>query len=540
MPGFQIKRLADKLPVYQFKQSSLPHAPALLAVLCDDPKEEPFPHVANLMLAIFGFQSSKDMILENWDRDSAKHADSTELNSLATALEEADGPDFALWNFAVCTVGMGPLRGMRAVAIGSNVKKRERAGNLALVLTAYLQSPSTVLGCDASFISDLAARVSASVTLAGHDGNSDDADVPSPAALPQLQPPIAHGENQEPTSPVDVPSTPVVYSLARKKQTNKMPGYATTSSITNFLQEDELRRSSENEPCSRDEVSANASLREASVDSDRSEIIMFQAPQSEGLTGSAAEMSLGLDYWDGREPLASDLEHDRICQLLARHDAEDDAFTIRSLCTADTIPVGTDLGPDYNNAWAADKIQNPMGKILLTHDLGRRVLDAENIGFTYGHRVLGKDKHFAVEGVKKAVAYYLEDGCNVVVVGQRSNLQDDLRTEVETGYCDIVIADNVDDVIILKKAFELRCPVVSRDKYRAQLDDLRICRKLRQWYAAAGSTLQVNYTFDANGNFMPNNDLPMPVLRPRSQEDHKPDRSKLRKEKPRQCRARAA
>lgn len=203
---------------------------------------------------------------------------------------------------------------------------------------------------------------------------------------------------------------------------------------------------------------------------------------------------------------------------LARAVPDMDQLTIATLGTADTVPLGTDLDPvnSYNNAWAAKRVSDAFGKVLLTHDLARRVLDAENLGFTYGERVLRRTKTYDVAGVRKAVDHFLQAGLEVIVVGKRQSLREDLKLAVEVGNCHVLIGDSSDDVFILKQAFEHRCPIVSRDNFRSQQSDLRIDSELRRWYSSQGAALQVKFTFDRHGEFLPDHDLRLqPVLRRR-------------------------
>ena len=56
----------------------------------------------------------------------------------------------------------------------------------------------------------------------------------------------------------------------------------------------------------------------------------------------------------------------------------------------------------------------------------------------------------------------MKDGVHVVVVGKRPFMCKAFESEIAFGLCEILIADDSDDVIILKKAFERRCSIVSR------------------------------------------------------------------------------
>ena len=64
-------------------------------------------------------------------------------------------------------------------------------------------------------------------------------------------------------------------------------------------------------------------------------------------------------------------------------------MTISTSGSADTIPLGTDLDlhNGYCNLWAAGKVHDPNARRLVQYDLGRRVIDAENIGFSYSKEV---------------------------------------------------------------------------------------------------------------------------------------------------------
>eukprot|EP00933_Yihiella_yeosuensis_P048568 TRINITY_DN4483_c0_g1_i1.p1 TRINITY_DN4483_c0_g1~~TRINITY_DN4483_c0_g1_i1.p1 ORF type:complete len:677 (+),score=162.01 TRINITY_DN4483_c0_g1_i1:151-2181(+) len=213
----------------------------------------------------------------------------------------------------------------------------------------------------------------------------------------------------------------------------------------------------------------------------------------------------------------SEDERNLLYQGLTNRQNYDDAATFRTLGAEDNIPLGTDADPQsYNNRWAPLLINgdNVNLKALLGADLGVRILDAENIGFTYGKRVRGQEGRFDIEGVKKALDHFLQDRTmRVIVVGQREWLKERLQNYIEPGRCEVLIADNTDDKIILRKAFEKNCSIVSRDQFRNEMEDCRISRDIRQWYKEFGSRLQVMYTFDERGQFQPNHDLEVPVLR---------------------------
>merc|ERR1712176_827259 len=95
-------------------------------------------------------------------------------------------------------------------------------------------------------------------------------------------------------------------------------------------------------------------------------------------------------------------------------------------------------------------------------------------------------------------------------------MRDELPDELRSGRRQVLIADDSDDVFILKQAFELNCPIVSRDNFQKQKEDPRIDPNLRSWGRAVGKQLQVKFTCDHNGCFSVDYDLHMPILRPYS------------------------
>ena len=61
---------------------------------------------------------------------------------------------------------------------------------------------------------------------------------------------------------------------------------------------------------------------------------------------------------------------------------------------------------------------DPNARRLVQYDLGRRVIDAENIGFSYGKEVLNTIGYSFI-GVRKAVEYFRKNKIWVVVVCKR-------------------------------------------------------------------------------------------------------------------------
>merc|ERR1711879_244425 len=130
-------------------------------------------------------------------------------------------------------------------------------------------------------------------------------------------------------------------------------------------------------------------------------------------------------------------------------DVDFDSLTIGSLTSSDTIPLGTDLDPqNYCNHWAASKVGSQVEKQLVRCNLQYRVIDAENVGFSYGLEVLKKVGHYDPEGVRRAVSHFLQQGLRSVVVSKRKDM---LWEDFGDDTC-IIIAELNDDVILLKEA----------------------------------------------------------------------------------------
>ena len=205
-----------------------------------------------------------------------------------------------------------------------------------------------------------------------------------------------------------------------------------------------------------------------------------------------------------------DSDYEQVARCLQNLNLRDDVLTIASITSADTVPLGTDLDPNaYCNKWAASKVSHPDQKRLVQSNLGFRVLDAENIGFSYGAEVLKQPKTYDVRGVEKAVAYFQHMGCGVVVVSKR----DTLRDHPFGDGVDVIIADSTDDIMVLKQAQQLNCPVVSRDGFSKHKEDYRLASELRRWAQDMGH-LQVRFSWSISGDFMPDFDLPALVVKP--------------------------
>lgn len=194
---------------------------------------------------------------------------------------------------------------------------------------------------------------------------------------------------------------------------------------------------------------------------------------------------------------------DIMAQRLQNRDVE--CLTIRSLSSEDDIPLGTDLDPSvYANLWAARNVRDPSAKNLLQYNLSCRVLDAENIGHSYGREVLGK-RQYCAEGVIKAVEHFRKENLEVIVVTKRQDVPH-FGEGVE-----VVIADS-DDVIVARQAQRRNCPIVSRDNYREHKKDCRLSQDLRKWLERS-SCVQIKFSWGTRGEFVPDYDLPCPVVR---------------------------
>ena len=62
-----------------------------------------------------------------------------------------------------------------------------------------------------------------------------------------------------------------------------------------------------------------------------------------------------------------------------------DTLTIASVRSTDSIPIGTDLDPvnGYQDIWAANRVSDPMGKLLVQRNHGCHVVDGGNVGYSF-------------------------------------------------------------------------------------------------------------------------------------------------------------
>lgn len=201
-------------------------------------------------------------------------------------------------------------------------------------------------------------------------------------------------------------------------------------------------------------------------------------------------------------------ERDSLIQKLNNNSACE-GLTIASLTSADTVPLGTDLDPQnhYNNLWGANQVNDQTAKLLVQYNLCCRVIDAENVGFSFGQDVLGK-VGYNVEGVRRAVQHFQKSGVEVILVHKRKDVE---QFKFGDGV-QLVRAESTDDVIVLKQAKMRNCPIVSRDGFAKWKDDLRLAPDLRQWLLESAD-IQVRFSWGAGGAFVPDFDLPRPVMR---------------------------
>jgi len=237
---------------------------------------------------------------------------------------------------------------------------------------------------------------------------------------------------------------------------------------------------------------------------------------AEPCIGDTAHRAWGQTLDAVAELTEADVERVAVVEGLQR--CSEDNLTICTLSSKDTIPLGTDLDPcnRYDNRWAASKVRgNLHGQLLVQCNLGCRVIDAENVGFSYGAEVLHAERRYDAEGVRRAVDHFQRDGIEVVLVGKRAELMKQFRG---IDGVQVVIADSTDDTIIIKQAHSRNCPVVSRDGFAKWKSDMRIAREVRRWLQESAE-LQVRFSWSQQGQFVPDFDLPRPVLRPSASVD---------------------
>lgn len=100
------------------------HSEQLLCVYCKDVKGGPFGAAGSLASDLLGVGGE------------AYHEEDSTDQELAIALEAKGG--WWAWHHLLLTVSCGQHAGLRAVGVGSNMRKRRRAAHLAVAITAIL------------------------------------------------------------------------------------------------------------------------------------------------------------------------------------------------------------------------------------------------------------------------------------------------------------------------------------------------------------------------------------------------------------------
>ena len=110
----------------------------LLCVICDDDKALPFQDAAAFMQTVLKVENGWNSIeMESWERGSRDAP--SELDNHVFEVDKAFGEELRC--FGIATLREGTFAGMRAIGLGSNKKRIQRAAAIAMVLTA-LSSPS--------------------------------------------------------------------------------------------------------------------------------------------------------------------------------------------------------------------------------------------------------------------------------------------------------------------------------------------------------------------------------------------------------------
>jgi hypothetical protein len=110
----------------------------LLCVICDDDKALPLQDAAAFMQTVLKVENGWNSIeMESWDRGSRDAP--SELDNHVFEVDKVFGEELRCYGIA--TLREGTYAGMRAIGLGSNKKRIQRAAAIAMVLTA-LSSPS--------------------------------------------------------------------------------------------------------------------------------------------------------------------------------------------------------------------------------------------------------------------------------------------------------------------------------------------------------------------------------------------------------------
>ncbi|CAE7779456.1 unnamed protein product [Symbiodinium sp. CCMP2592] len=506
-------QLTVSLPNVQVHLLSSPSEPTLISVLCLNDKEPVFQQAAQDARALFPISKYDDIRKEFDDSyDCIAHA-SPAVQEIARQMKHLDELDGQSWNFFYFVVGA--IDGSRAVGVGSNKTKRERAAYTALAVTKLLKETGCGPASVSAEMNELASSIRRQLPRPGA----------KPAAPPRTQ--VAPKASQQRASPPaddravpadrgdhgELPPWADASQASRSRADNADPPPWAQAVPADHDGHDDLPpwalpraappRPSEEAPSEKkktnkipqilEEVEAALEEDDEDEDGEDDEEVILSQPLVTEPPGFAEE----------EQP-----EPHIVKGLKQQTWRQEDAQTIRTTGT-DDIPLGTDTDPsNYKNLWMALRATNDYTKLAYSHDLDSRVLDAENIGFTYSQRVLGK-KGFDLAGVKLAVDYYRRKGIKLLVIGQRDSLND--LKDPDAGI-DVIVADKIDDAMILKKGHEKMCPIVSRDEFRREQEDQRLDADVRHWHKEQGRKLQERYTFDERGNFCPSFNLERPIL----------------------------
>jgi len=222
------------------------------------------------------------------------------------------------------------------------------------------------------------------------------------------------------------------------------------------------------------------------------------------------------EVWNNGTSEVEKIERERLAARLQSSKAWE-SLTIATISSADSIPLGTDLDPQngYNNAWAAKQIADHTARKLVQCNLCWRVIDAENVGLSYGEH-LGKPGQYVIDGVRQAVDYFRAQGISVIVVTKRKELEKQIAVNGQLlDGLTIVHADQRDDLMVLRQAHQKNCPVVSTDRFTNWQKDLRVATEVREWMLET-LPLQVRFSWGPNNNFITDFDLPRPSVQPSS------------------------
>mmetsp|Transcript_27360 Transcript_27360/g.63721 ORF Transcript_27360/g.63721 Transcript_27360/m.63721 type:complete len:547 (-) Transcript_27360:140-1780(-) len=506
----------------------------IVAVCCAKEKELLFQQAANDARALLPFERWAD-VQKDWDESytAALHpsAQVTDLvKELAQHLESLDDKEWSLYCFTVCRYS-----GHIGVGIGSNAKKRERASYAALAVTALLAG-----GNPGNVSAELQSLASVASQALRAETPQESTARPTASGYAERREAEHHNRSRE-ERPARSTSSSGYANGRAEAESDLLPPWMRSAEEESEPLEPPWSRRPEQEPVP---SGSSSTPQPASAPEDGQQFLRPQkkkankisgpelvepTPESEGEDGDE-EIRLSQPLFAGPSPgfavpqatgsssrstrnggREDDRQEQQLAEGLRKASSYmlEDAQTINTMGT-DDIPLGTDTDPNnYRNLWLSQSTRG-LHSLLYGADLDTYVMDAENIGYTYSNRVLNK-KGFALEGVKMAVKYYTDRRKRVLVVGQRPEFKQ-LRDK-EDDWVSVIVADKIDDAIVLQKAFEKQCPIVSRDEFRKQQDDIRIDSRVRRWYKEKGQLLQVKYTFDDRGEFSPGVTLERPPVK---------------------------